>query len=204
MSELRQRPGDQPLPVPGEACVQDAVIADIQIRKQLGEERYGSALMSFNGRFTIQDAYEEAIDLSMYLKQILLEQRYGRRAVCVEVATSLRRTAENLRDEPGQPQAQKAQFAEEVADLLDGLGLHVEGPAQPTNFFVAGRLYEHEAEGIFRVKYVGRPPTGYGDASDALGVAFGWRMDARYGAVGVLPGTKGAYTTADFAGWVEL
>ena len=54
--------------------VQQAVIADINARRELGIKRYGQALQPNNGRDGLQDAYEEAIDLCMYLKQVLLER----------------------------------------------------------------------------------------------------------------------------------
>ncbi len=53
--------------------VQDEVMRDLQDRKQIGVERYGAALEPHNGRRSLQDAYEEAIDLTQYLKQRLLE-----------------------------------------------------------------------------------------------------------------------------------
>lgn len=71
----KQRPGDQPLPTAGRECVQDALIAQIEQRKQLGIERYGRPLETHNGRNAVQDALEEAIDLAVYLKQVELEMR---------------------------------------------------------------------------------------------------------------------------------
>lgn len=71
----KQRVGDQPLPTKNDLpFVQDAVIADIETRKQVGIERYGTPLQAFNGRDALQDAYEEAIDLAMYLKQLIIER----------------------------------------------------------------------------------------------------------------------------------
>ena len=53
-STLRQREGDQPLPVVNDGpSVQDLVIADIEQRKQLGIERYGTELQPLNGRDTL-------------------------------------------------------------------------------------------------------------------------------------------------------
>lgn len=71
----KQRPGDQPLPVEGRECVQDALIAHIEERKRLGIERYGRPLETHNGRDAVQDALEEALDLAVYLMQVRLEQR---------------------------------------------------------------------------------------------------------------------------------
>jgi hypothetical protein len=72
---MKERPGDQRLPAKNDQpFVQDAVIADIAARKQVGIERYGTPLQPFNGRDALRDAYEEAIDLTMYLKQAILER----------------------------------------------------------------------------------------------------------------------------------
>lgn len=74
----KTREGDQKLPNKNDyKFVQDLVIADIEARKQVGISRYGTALQPFNGRDALQDAYEEAIDLAMYLKQCILERNNG-------------------------------------------------------------------------------------------------------------------------------
>ena len=74
-AELRQRPGDQPLPVANDqALVHDAVSADIQSRKRIGVQRYGTPLQPNNGRDALRDAYEESLDLACYLKQALMER----------------------------------------------------------------------------------------------------------------------------------
>jgi hypothetical protein len=75
MSELRERPGDQPLPVPnGLPDVQSMVVADIEARKQLGIKRYGTPLQPHNGRDALRDAYDEALDLATYLRQVIAER----------------------------------------------------------------------------------------------------------------------------------
>jgi hypothetical protein len=72
---LKQRHGDQPLPIPnGEPDIQSMVIADIGRRREVGIERYGTALQAHNGRDTLRDAYEEALDLAMYLRQAIEER----------------------------------------------------------------------------------------------------------------------------------
>lgn len=72
---LRQRPGDQPLPVPnGLPDVQSMVIADITARRELGISRYGSALQPHNGRDALRDLYEELIDACMYIRQAIAER----------------------------------------------------------------------------------------------------------------------------------
>ena len=70
------REGDsQPMPTVHDAPdIQSQVIADIEARRLVGISRYGTALQPFNGRNALQDAYEEALDLAMYLKQRLVEE----------------------------------------------------------------------------------------------------------------------------------
>jgi hypothetical protein len=71
----KQRPEDQPLPVVNDSpFIQDLVIADIEARKQLGIQRYGTALQAFNSRDALRDAYEEAMDLTVYLRQVIAER----------------------------------------------------------------------------------------------------------------------------------
>lgn len=72
---MKQRPGDQPLPVVNDSPdVQSMVIEDIRARREVGIERYGTALQPHNGRDALRDAYEEAIDLATYLRQMIAEQ----------------------------------------------------------------------------------------------------------------------------------
>jgi hypothetical protein len=70
------RAGDaQPMPTVNDAPdIQSVVIADIEARRAVGIERYGTALQPHNGRDALVDAYEEAVDLAMYLRQRLVEQ----------------------------------------------------------------------------------------------------------------------------------
>lgn len=74
--EREGRDGDsQAMPVVnGQAYVQDAVIADIEARKQVGIRRYGTALQPGNGRDALLDLYEELLDACCYLKQALMER----------------------------------------------------------------------------------------------------------------------------------
>ncbi|MEV7674978.1 hypothetical protein [Streptomyces sp. NPDC088752] len=70
---LRQRDGDQPLPVEGQENVQDRLIEKIKERRELGIQRYGRPLQTFNGRDAVKDALEEALDLATYLMQVGME-----------------------------------------------------------------------------------------------------------------------------------
>jgi hypothetical protein len=71
------RAGDsQGLPVRNdEQDIQSLVIEDIKLRRQVGVERYGTALQPHNGRNALLDAYEEVLDLACYLKQRLVEEQ---------------------------------------------------------------------------------------------------------------------------------
>lgn len=66
---------EQPQPKPNDnSHIVDLVIQDMQARKQLGIERYGMPLQAFNGRNSVQDAYEEGMDKIFYMKQWLTER----------------------------------------------------------------------------------------------------------------------------------
>lgn len=72
---LRNRPGDQQLPVPNEHTdIQSLVIEDIRQRREVGVSRYGTPLQPFNGRDALRDAYDEALDLACYLRQMIVER----------------------------------------------------------------------------------------------------------------------------------
>lgn len=66
---------DQPPPLPNDrTAIVDLVVADMQERKRIGIERYGTPLQPFNGRDALVDAYQEALDLVMYLRQVIEER----------------------------------------------------------------------------------------------------------------------------------
>ncbi len=87
----KDRPGDQPLPVPNDgpsmhdlvcadlegrwtARLSPRIVSDMQARKQLGLERYGSLLQAHNGRDALLDLYEELEDAVVYAKQVQVER----------------------------------------------------------------------------------------------------------------------------------
>ncbi len=70
----------QPSPMPGKQRVLDAVINDLQERAESGRIKYGTYLETHNGRDPLWDAYQEAVGLTMYLRQALLEK--GEEAIC--------------------------------------------------------------------------------------------------------------------------
>lgn len=47
---------------------------DFRERADSGREKYGTYLEAFNGRDPLWDAYQEAIDLAMYLRQAIMER----------------------------------------------------------------------------------------------------------------------------------
>jgi len=50
------------------------VEADMRARIAKGAKEYGEPLTSRNGRDALWDAYEEALDLCMYLRQAIAER----------------------------------------------------------------------------------------------------------------------------------
>lgn len=50
------------------------VLADLTNRALEGKEKYGEPLKAHNGRNALWDAYQEALDLTMYLRQLIQEQ----------------------------------------------------------------------------------------------------------------------------------
>lgn len=52
----------------------DLVIEDMEERKQHGIRKYGTILQVGNGRSFVKDAYEEVLDLAVYLRGLLREE----------------------------------------------------------------------------------------------------------------------------------
>lgn len=64
----------EPPPVPNESQpIYELVMADIEARAQEGKKKYGTYIQATNGRNALMDAYQEALDLAMYLRQKLEE-----------------------------------------------------------------------------------------------------------------------------------
>ena len=57
--------------------VMELFLKDLKARYEEGVRRYGVPLQPFNERDALQDAYEEAIDLALYLRQALYERDRG-------------------------------------------------------------------------------------------------------------------------------
>lgn len=58
--------------------IQDMVIADLEARKKFGLQKYGTLLQAFNGRDSLMDAYQEVLDLAVYLRQTIEERDDGK------------------------------------------------------------------------------------------------------------------------------
>ncbi len=64
----------QPAPHSGKLTVVDYVLADMAERAAMGVIKHGMPLQTHNGRDALWDAYQEAMDLCMYLRQMILER----------------------------------------------------------------------------------------------------------------------------------
>ena len=64
---------DQPKPSGTGTPVVAMVMHDMIERMEKGIETYGQALRADNGRCPLIDAYQEALDLAIYLKQAIIE-----------------------------------------------------------------------------------------------------------------------------------
>lgn len=56
----------------------DLVKKDLERRAEVGEKKYGTKLQAFNGRDALIDAYQEALDLCVYLRQCIEESEKQR------------------------------------------------------------------------------------------------------------------------------
>ena len=66
---------NQPQPTENhERPVWEMVIEDMKERDEIGRERYGTQLQPFNSRNSLVDAYQEVLDLAVYLRQKIYEE----------------------------------------------------------------------------------------------------------------------------------
>jgi hypothetical protein len=68
---------DRPEPPPintGKAKILPLVVKDLEDRAEMGCDKYGVYLEAGNGRDALMDAYQEALDLCMYLRQAIEER----------------------------------------------------------------------------------------------------------------------------------
>lgn len=76
---------DQPPPRGDGRPVWDLVVDDMRERDNLGRARYNTPLRTRNGRDALVDAYQEALDLSVYLRQEI-EERVSIEQICEHLA----------------------------------------------------------------------------------------------------------------------
>ena len=55
-------------------AVWDLVITDMRSRDNFGRTKYRTPLQPFNGRDALADAYQESLDQTVYLRQMLFER----------------------------------------------------------------------------------------------------------------------------------
>lgn len=81
MNEAQIPPGfdGQPSPKPNSnKPTWHLVIEDMLARDNVGRKKYNTPLQPHNGRDSLQDAYEEALDLCVYLKNAIEERNAGK------------------------------------------------------------------------------------------------------------------------------
>jgi hypothetical protein len=65
----------EPAPKPNDLpAVWELVKQDMEDRNRFGFEKYGTPLQPHNGRKALRDAYQEALDLAVYLRQEIFER----------------------------------------------------------------------------------------------------------------------------------
>lgn len=101
---------EQQLPTEGRQDVQEALIEHIRQRREIGVQRYGTPLQTFNGRDGLRDALEEALDLATYLMQVRMEVE--EQARMLYKAGKLLMTAESMDLDA----LEEAQWQQDVAD----------------------------------------------------------------------------------------
>lgn len=65
----------QPAPKGSGNPILGMVLADLTNRALEGKDKYGEPLLAHNGRNPLWDAYQEALDLAMYLRQAIEERK---------------------------------------------------------------------------------------------------------------------------------
>jgi len=69
---------NRPQPAPrrnDSPAIWDLVIDDMKERDRIGENKYKVRLQAHNGRDPLIDAYQEALDLVVYLRQAIEEKK---------------------------------------------------------------------------------------------------------------------------------
>lgn len=72
--EYRNGPEPMPKPSPDSPAMWDLVMADMRARDRMGTVKYGQRLAAHDGRDALRDAYQEALDLAVYLRKAMYER----------------------------------------------------------------------------------------------------------------------------------
>lgn len=80
-------PEPAPKPVSGRP-IWELVIEDMRERDRRGRAKYGTPLQAGNGRNALIDAYQEALDLAVYLRQAIEERTEEDRRAALEFFAS--------------------------------------------------------------------------------------------------------------------
>lgn len=81
-----ERDGKQPPPLPGKQVVADLVEKDFHDLVEFGRMKYGTKLMTFNGRDALQDVYQELWDSLFYIRQLIAERDNAENHTLLELA----------------------------------------------------------------------------------------------------------------------
>lgn len=73
---IKEKNWGEPAPVKNDKpAIYELVLQDVQERAKFGYAKYKTFLQPGNGRNALKDAYEEALDLCMYLRQKIYEEQ---------------------------------------------------------------------------------------------------------------------------------
>ena len=98
------------------------VIEDMKARDKMGEDKYKTRLQAGNGRNPLQDAYEESLDQTVYIKQELEERKKT-----VNVEEDHHAMVAELAADPGAGRNRLARLTYDQINLLHGaIGLVTE------------------------------------------------------------------------------
>ncbi len=65
---------EQTPPIPSKGDVWLLVLKDMEDRRKMGIEKYGTPLQPFNGRDPLVDLYQELLDACVYIRQAIEER----------------------------------------------------------------------------------------------------------------------------------
>lgn len=66
------------------------VMDDMARRNEMGIKKYGTPLQAFNGRDSLWDAYQESLDLVVYLRQTIAENPTLRKESLIDAVASIK------------------------------------------------------------------------------------------------------------------